>query len=501
MSGPVGPEEKRGIWVISVIGATLRKLRDEAFDASVSSDGSQIVFRDAQSRDIWVMGADGQQAHLLIKRSGENIHLFKPSWFPNGQRIAYGTYQVKNAQANVSLESRDLKGTNPVTLVVDSRLHDYTWAGDGRLLYTSGEPAPNLYDANLWGLRIDSASGKPKGKPRRITDWTGFSFDDPQITADSKSLAFLNNQSQSDVYITELAGGGTESKSLQRLTLDERIDWPGGWSADGKTIFFYSDRNHTFDIYKQGITERNAEVLVSDSEEKWAPQASPDGKWVVYLSWPKPANDAPVTAGSVKRVPVTGGPPETVMEIKGHPAVASAGFVEATVGGFPSFRCPARAGASCVLAEADDKQITFTAFDPQKGRTSEVAKVPAKADFSAWDLSADGASIVLATFDFKASDVQIFPVAGGKPQKFSVNGWTQIVAVAWAADGKSLFLASASSRGTAIVRSSLTGDAKLVLKSVWEIQSIYPSPDGHSLALGSVIINANAWIIPNLPDR
>jgi serine/threonine protein kinase len=29
----------------------------------------------------------------------------------------------------------------------------------------------------------------------------------------------------------------------------------------------------------------------------------------------------------------------------------------------------------------------------------------------------------------------------------------------------------------------------------------YPSPDGHSLALGSVIINANAWIIPNLPDR
>jgi serine/threonine protein kinase len=26
-------------------------------------------------------------------------------------------------------------------------------------------------------------------------------------------------------------------------------------------------------------------------------------------------------------------------------------------------------------------------------------------------------------------------------------------------------------------------------------------PDGHSLALGSVIIKANAWIIPNLPDR
>jgi len=30
VSGPVGPQEKQGIWIISVIGATLRKLRDDA---------------------------------------------------------------------------------------------------------------------------------------------------------------------------------------------------------------------------------------------------------------------------------------------------------------------------------------------------------------------------------------------------------------------------------------------------------------------------------------
>ena len=52
MSGPVA-QEKQGIWVISVIGATLKKLRDDAHDASLSPDGSQIAFRDAITQDIW----------------------------------------------------------------------------------------------------------------------------------------------------------------------------------------------------------------------------------------------------------------------------------------------------------------------------------------------------------------------------------------------------------------------------------------------------------------
>ena len=61
VSGPVA-QEKQGIWVISVIGATLKKLRDDAYDASLSHDGSQIVFRDSITRDIWLMSADGGQA-------------------------------------------------------------------------------------------------------------------------------------------------------------------------------------------------------------------------------------------------------------------------------------------------------------------------------------------------------------------------------------------------------------------------------------------------------
>ncbi len=37
----------------------------------------------------------------------------------------------------------------------------------------------------------------------------------------------------------------------RRLTVDDRIDWPGGWTRDSKAIFFYSDRLGTLDLFKQ----------------------------------------------------------------------------------------------------------------------------------------------------------------------------------------------------------------------------------------------------------
>jgi Tol biopolymer transport system component len=70
VSGPVGPQEKHGIWVISIIGVSLHKLRDDARDAAISPDGSQIAFADANTRDLWVMNSDGSQARSCYNPDG-----------------------------------------------------------------------------------------------------------------------------------------------------------------------------------------------------------------------------------------------------------------------------------------------------------------------------------------------------------------------------------------------------------------------------------------------
>jgi Tol biopolymer transport system component len=353
VSGPVA-QEKQAIWVISVIGATLRKLRDDAYDASLSRDGSQIVFRDAITREIWLMSADGGQARVLLKPEG-GYHLFTPTWFPNGKRVLYGKYRSANGETTVALESRDLRGGDPVALLANPRLTDFCWGQSGRLIYAIREPAPNQYDSNLWELRFDEETGKPKGAPRRLTDWTGFYFGNPELTADGNRFVFLNGRAQSDVYLAELTNGGSELKTPQRLTLDERVDWPGGWSLDSKTVFLYSDRNGSFDIYKQGVNEHNAQPIVTGPEEKWAPQMSPDGRWVLYMQWPKAVEGAAVGSGKLMRIPLAGGPPEAVMDIKGHPGIVSSSDPTNTVAGYPSFRCPSRGSSTCVLAEAGEK--------------------------------------------------------------------------------------------------------------------------------------------------
>ena len=483
--------------MISIIGTSLKKLRDDAHQASLSPDGSQIVFLDANTRQIWIMASDGSQAKPLFKPD-DGFHVIGPTWFPNGKRIAYWKFQSASVSNDLALESRNLQGTDPVVLVHDPNLVDFSWAQSGRMIYSLSEPPPHRYDSNLWELNYDLESGKPNGAVRRLTDWTGFFFVDPSMTADGKHLVFLNQKQQSAVYLGELASDGNELKTPQRLTLNENLNWPGGWSLDGKTLFFYSDRDGSFDIYKQGPNDRNAQAIATGPEEKWAPQISPDGKWVLYLQWPKAANSA-TTPGKLMRAPIAGGAPETVMEVTGKVSLSSDPV--STLSRNPSFRCPARPGADCVIKEKREKQIIFSAIDPEKGRKAELLKITADQDLTGWDLSPDGARVAIGKFSYKNGEVEILPLDGSTPQQLSTMPWTEIVGVAWAADGKSLFLASYSSRGTAIVHTDFAGHAKMLFKPSWDIYTLQASPDGKYLAFGPVITNANAWTMGSFPAK
>jgi Tol biopolymer transport system component len=510
VSGPVA-QEKPSIWMISVIGATLKKLRDDATDASLSPDGSQIVFTDAVTHEIWLMSADGGQARVwLTPKAGYLLQMpnwfpngkrTAPTWFRNGKRILYVKYGGANGEKTVTLESRDLKGEDPVSLLANLQLTEFCWGQGGRLIYAVREPAPNEYDSNLWEQRLDEETGRAKGVPRRLTDWTGFYFGNPELSADGKRFVFLNGRSQSDIYLSELANGGSGLKTPRRLTLDERTDWPGGWSPDSRTMFLYSDRKGNFDIYKQGPDDRDAEPIVTGPEEKRAPQISPDGRWLLYMQWPRAAGGAPPGFGKLMRIPVAGGPPEAVMDFTGYSGLGVMSPAS-TIGGYPSFRCVPRGGSSCVLAEMRERNIVFTAFDPLQGRKKELVRISKNSDIRSWDLSPDGSQVALPVFDFKAGDVRILSLEGGTHRTLSAMPWTQLISIAWAADGRSLFLASSSSRGTSLVRMDSVGKTKLLLAPPgWDIKALSPSPDGHYLALGPIVSNFNAWTIASFPRQ
>ncbi len=491
----MGPQEKQGIWVISIIGVSLHKLRDDAHLAAISPDGSQIAYVDANSKDLWVMNADGSQAKSILKPEN-GYQIFHPLWFPNGRRILYVKFRQDNGKADIVLESRKPDGSDPVVLLSNSNIRGAAWAGPGRIVIATNEEAPRQKDRNLWEVFYDPDTGARKGEARRLTDWAGFQFADLAFTNDGKEFLFQNVHVQSDVYVGELKDGGNALSTPQRLTLDEKFDWPTSWSADSKAVFFYSDLGGNFDVYRQAVGERNVDALTSGPDDKWAPQPTADGKRILYLSWPKATNPAVLPPGKLMRVPASGGPAEFVADIKGHT------FVGNTDGGFPSFRCPTRGGADCVLAEQVDRnQISFTAVDPQQGRKSEIAKFSGDPEFLSWALSPDGSQIAVTAFAYKAADIEILPVKGGTPRKYSTLPFNELSAVAWTPDGKGLFLSSQSSRGSSIIRFDFVKPPKLLWKSVFDIHEVTPSPDGRYLALGPEVDDSNAWLISNFPAK
>lgn len=462
--------------------------------AAISSDSSQIAFLDSNTRDLWVMNSDGSQARSLYKPE-KGYHLYDPMWLPGGQRILYVKFHDLGGKTEVIVESRDLNGNDPVLLLSNPDLRAMCWAQPGRLLLGIRELPPRQPDINLWDIQIDRETGKPASKLRRLTDWNGISFAAVASTADGKSLVFQNVHVQSDVYLAALTDSGSTLKQPQRFTLDERYDWPTAWSADSKTIYFYSDLGGSLDVYRQGLGQHDIEKVTSGPGEKWAPQLTSDGKWVLYMSFPTVVDRAkPV--GKLMRIATSGGPSEFVTDLKGRP------FEDSTQGGFPSFRCPIHGAADCVLAEeGEGDQIIFTAFDPASTRNRQVIKVDGNPDELSWDLSPDGSHIAVARFDYKSADIQVFPAKGGTPEKYSVMPWNELVAVAWSADGRFLFLSSDSSRGSSLLRYDFGKAPRLLWKTSWDLFQIAPSPDGHSLALGPQIYDANAWMIPSVPAR
>lgn len=159
-------------------------------------------------------------------------------------------------------------------------------AADGRIIYSRKESA--RYEngfANLWEIRTDPRTGRATREPRRITSWTGVQIGGLRVTADGKYLALLKGPTESDVYVGDLEANGTRLMNPRRLTLDDRDDEPSAWTLDRKAVLFDSNRNGSYDNFRQALDQRTAEAVVTSREDKFQARVSPDGAWVMYFAF------------------------------------------------------------------------------------------------------------------------------------------------------------------------------------------------------------------------
>ena len=479
------PSEPPSLWRVSVFGGTPLKIMDAAERGIVSPDGSQIVFvrGDYEHQEIWEMQANGVKAHKVLGEPGDNIDALV--WSPDGRRIAYvvSRYQLGWDDAEVALYIRDLGGQDLSRVLSNSRLRSaLAWTPDGRLIYSLGElPPGSQNDTNLWAVRVDPRGVKTWGTPTQLTNGADAKFR-ASISADGKKLIFVRGVDSAGVYITKIEGAGNRLSPLQRLSLDERRNFPYTWTPDGKSVIFTSDRDGVFHLFKQAADQPAPDLLVGGEQSVTLARLNPESSAILYTLNPEPSDVAHRTR--MMRLPLAGGTPQFVLQ-------------EAGINNFQCSRAPARV---CVLSEFTGNRLEFFTFDETTGEKKPLTKIEGPDWYlQNWTLSPDGSTIAMAKKHRVPGPaaIRLFSLADGRERTLTLKNWSGIACLDWAANGRSIWVSASSPAGMqALLSVDLHGQAKAVLEEHekqlgWAI----PSADGRHLAIWQSSGSSNAWML------
>jgi hypothetical protein len=150
------------------------------------------------------------------------------------------------------------------------------------------------------------------GTPRRVTQlapsyWHGWS-------PDGKTLAYCADRNGNyDIYTIPVEGG--EEK---RLTTAAGLDDGPDYSHDGQYIYFNSERTGLMQIWRMKTDGSEQTQITNDEYNNWFAHPSPDGKWLVILSYEKDVKGHPANRDVVLRLmPVGGGEIQVLAKLFG----------------------------------------------------------------------------------------------------------------------------------------------------------------------------------------
>ena len=446
----------------------------------MSPDGLQVAYiRGRSESEIWLMDGNGENPRKLLEVP-HGDRFFQVQWSPAGDRIATLKSRLEGNNPTEVIETVPRTGGAATTILSAQGVRSFCWSSDGRIIYSKEEPPPNDKDTNLWELRVDSSTGKAIGSPQQITNWAGLTLSDLTVSADGKHLVLVNAGNRSDLYVAALNGrGGMEAP--RRLTLEGTNNIPSSWTPDGQTLFFYSDRNGNWNIFRQSLHEQNARDFVMGPGEQLEPRISPDGSWVLYWDSVEKGRQ---TSGArrLMRVPISGGAPEPVVE-------ASRGaMVRCAPGHLP-----------CILSEFDKAtgELIFSTIDPLQVKKSELLRLHTDTAGSVWDLSPDGSSVAIVNLGENQDSIHLVQLRNGSSTVIPLGRSEHISGISCSVDGQGWFVTSSSVHKATIFH--VTSNGKV--SELWTTSSILgtplASPDGKDLAFTISTFNSNAWAIEN----
>lgn len=181
-------------------------------------------------------------------------------------RIAY----ILKRNGRFELQVADADSQNAVTVTASPEpLISPAWSPDGqRLAYVSFEDKkPVIYVQNL-----------SDGSRRAVAKFRG-SNSAPAWSPDGRKLAVtLSKDETSQIYLLDL-----ETGAATRFTRGGALDTEPLFSVDGRWLYFTSNRGGTPQIYKASLVDGSANRVTFEGGYNVSPALSPDGKTLAFV--------------------------------------------------------------------------------------------------------------------------------------------------------------------------------------------------------------------------
>ena len=226
-----------------------------------------------QQSELTIINADGSGRDVIFV-ADEIIEA--PNWHPDGDTLVF------NAGGEIWRINIDGTGLKKIpTGTITDLNNDHVLSPDGQTVYLSNQSDGALYAVGIAG-----------GQPRLVSNQhnTPFHYYLHGISPDGTTLAYVavegvEGHRRINMFTIPAAGGPDHRLS--------DVSYPNDgpeYSPDGKWIYFNSERDakqpgHA-QCYRMRPDGSGIHQLTHDERVNWFPHLSPDGKQVVYISYP-----------------------------------------------------------------------------------------------------------------------------------------------------------------------------------------------------------------------
>lgn len=268
----------------------------------VQPAGADLVpYQDFLGSNIEIMNVETGDRKILYQSPKS---LQAPNWTPDDKALIYNS---EGLLYRFNMETQKPK-------VIDTGFakninNDHVLTFDGTMLGISNSSEEDGGVSMVYTVPVTG------GTPKRITD-KGPSYLHGW-SPDGKDLVYVGQRNGDfDIYRMPATGKGQE----ERLTTAPGLDDGCEYSPDGKYIYFNSVRSGSMEIWRMKTDGSDKEQLTNDEYNNWFAHISPDGKRMVFISFPKtvPPGDHPFYKRVYLRMmPVDGGQPKTIAYLYG----------------------------------------------------------------------------------------------------------------------------------------------------------------------------------------